>query len=466
VACFIFVRALLKIDRQCSPGLSKALWVPTVWFLYCATRPLSEWFQTSQYTEVGESAIESGSFLDRYFLIFLIVIGLIILQKRKINWTQAIKANRWLVVLLVYMLVSILWSDYQFVSLKRWIRTAGTLIMALVVLSEAEPYEAIQAILRRTMYVVIPLSMVLVKYFPLLGVGFGQWSGLPFYLGATCNKNCLGEVCALWMFFYIWTLVGRRDKIDGTQAVRGQIKCEFVLVLMTLYLMKGPSGYGAENASYSATSITVLIMGLGIFFILRRLKDRLAQLGQWVAIALVGYGAVVVALNMAGTSLTSLLAPVLGRNPTLTGRSDLIWDVLLPIAWQHPALGLGFGSFWIKPVPGLTIDVHEAHNGYLDVFLEQGVVGLILVAMVCVMYFRKARNEFHDNFNWAAFRMSYLVMFLLHNWTESTVLLSREILWNLFVLFAVVFPGNWVWRQVPVEAPVENLPSELELTEL
>jgi exopolysaccharide production protein ExoQ len=79
------------------------------------------------------------------------------------------------------MLISILWSDFPFISLKRWVRTAGCSIMALVVLSEANPYEAMHAILRRTIYVVMPLSVVLVKYYPHLGVSFGRWSGQPSY---------------------------------------------------------------------------------------------------------------------------------------------------------------------------------------------------------------------------------------------------------------------------------------------
>ena len=117
-------------------------------------------------------------------------------------------------VLLAYMLVSIVWSDYQFVSFKRWVRVAGTFIMAVMVLTEVQPYEAMQAILRRVIYVVIPFSFLLVKYFPKIGVFFGRWNGEPFYAGATINKNTLGEICMLAVFFLIWGFVRRRDGND------------------------------------------------------------------------------------------------------------------------------------------------------------------------------------------------------------------------------------------------------------
>jgi len=452
VACLFFVRALMNVDRQCSPGLSKALWVPTVWFLYCATRPLSEWFQGGLFVD-SSGKIGEGSFVDRYFLMVLLVIGLVILQKRRINWQQTMRNNRWLFALFFFMLVSILWSEFPFISLKRWVRTTGTAIMALLVLSEAEPYEAMHAVLRRVIYIVIPFSVLLVKYYPAIGVGFGRWSGEPLYMGASTDKNTLGEVCSLWIFLYIWTLVGRRDKTNAP-AVRGQNMCDLIVVLMTLYLMKGPSGYGASSATYSATSIAVLVFGLGVFLALRRFKAHLQNLGGWMTLALFGVGLMALTMDLLDVSPASLVAAALGRQANLTGRGDLIWPVLLPIAWQHPVLGAGYGSSWVKPFPGLTLAINEAHNGYLEVFLELGVVGLILLALAVAMMFRKAKNELAENFGWAAFRMSYLAMFLLHNWTETTLL--REVLWNLFVLFAVVYPQEWTGLAGDKASPAEE----------
>ena len=461
MVCIVFVFKLLKLDRQASPNLSKALWIPSVWFLYCATRPLDEWFHSGQLTGGGETA-ESGSFVDRYFLTVLIIIALVILTKRRINWRQTIKNNSWLCALFFFMLVSILWSDFVFVSFKRWIRTVGTMIMALVVLSESEPYEAMHSIIRRVLYIVIPLSAMLVKYYPGLGISFGRWSGQAMYTGATNNKNTLGEICSLWIFLFIWTIVVRRDEKNTAQAVKGETAFGFIVLFLALFLMKGPSGYGASAATYSASSIAVLVVGLAIFFTLRRFKSRLDQLGRVLVIMLVGAGLLAGTMDLLDISPTALIAGALGRKADLTGRADLIWPVLLPIAWQNPVLGAGYGSSWIKPVPGLTLDINEAHNGYLDVFLELGVAGLVLLALTVMMYLKKAMNEFPDNFHWAAFRISYLVMFLCHNWTETTLLRSREILWSLFVLFTVGYPHEWTGLDRRKNVPAENTDSRME----
>ncbi len=460
--CLIFVAKLLQIDRAASPSVSKALWVPTIWFLYCASRPLNEWFQKGQFMEGSGGGIESGSMADRYFLTVLLVIGLVILRRRQINWRQAMRNNYWLSALLLFMLVSILWSDFPFVSFKRWVRTAGTAVMALVVLSEAEPEEALLALLRRTMYLVIPFSMLLVKYFPRLGVIFGRWSGEPQYAGVTLNKNTLGEVCMVALFLLIFTMVARRD--NKVAPVKGQTACELAMMAMIIFMMKGSSGYGVKTATYSATCIAALIVGLGVFFMIRHFRGRLGQLaGRLVLVAVVG-GLVTATLFVLGLSPMAVVAGILGRKANLTDRSELIWPVLTPIAWQNPVLGLGYGAFWIKEVPGLTLDVNEAHNGYLDVFIELGVVGLILVALVVWMYFKKARNELEENFHWGAFRMSYLVIFLLHNWTETTWLRSRELLWSVFVVLAVVYPKEWTGPVDEERLLTEEEPLEVEET--
>ena len=61
------------------------------------------------------------------------------------------------------MLVSILWSDFPLVSFKRWVKTAGTVTMALVLLTDPASLEALEAIFRRTVYILIPFSVILVK---------------------------------------------------------------------------------------------------------------------------------------------------------------------------------------------------------------------------------------------------------------------------------------------------------------
>ncbi|MEO0249240.1 MAG: hypothetical protein ABIN58_06785, partial [candidate division WOR-3 bacterium] len=92
--------------------MSCALWIPTTWMLVTASKPLAVWFGS------GGEEIESGSPLDRAFLIVLLCVGVIILVRRKFKLVPALQENTWVSVLITYMLVSIVWSELPFISGK------------------------------------------------------------------------------------------------------------------------------------------------------------------------------------------------------------------------------------------------------------------------------------------------------------------------------------------------------------
>ena len=195
--CTVFVLFLLRIERRQAPSVSLTLWIPTIWMLCIASKPLGVWFGST-----GGDA-ESGSLLDQLFLSALLCLGLFTLASKREVWSNAIKEHPWLVVLIGYMLVSILWSDIPFISFKRWIRELVAVIMAFVLLTERDPQEAMQSILRRTIFILIPFSLLLIKYFPEYGVQYGRWSGGQMWIGVTLQKNGLGRLCLMAASFRV-----------------------------------------------------------------------------------------------------------------------------------------------------------------------------------------------------------------------------------------------------------------------
>src|SRR5262249_26791012 len=132
-----FVIVLLLIERKRNSTASLALWVPTVWVLIIGSRPVARWFDVrSQYSDGSDDV---GSPLDRFVLSFLIIAVLFILFRRKIDWPRILKGNFWLVLLILYMAMSILWSEIPYVSFKRWMRFGGDVLVALAILSERMP---------------------------------------------------------------------------------------------------------------------------------------------------------------------------------------------------------------------------------------------------------------------------------------------------------------------------------------
>jgi len=212
--CIVFVLSLLRLERKQAPDVSWALWIPTIWMLYSASKPLAIWF--------GVEGDADGSPLDRRFLLGLFCLGMMLLVQRRNDWGSLIKENTWLFLLIGYMLISILLSDIKFISFKRWFRELIVLIMALVVLSERNPREAMVCVIRRSMYILIPFSVLLIKYFREYGVQYGRWSGEVMWVGVAQQKNGLGRLCMIAAFFFVWSLVRRWQGRDA-QAGKYQV---------------------------------------------------------------------------------------------------------------------------------------------------------------------------------------------------------------------------------------------------
>ena len=133
--------------------------------------------------------------------------GFCVLIKRQVRLSEVVYNNRWLIVFLLFCFISIAWSDFPFVAFKRWIKILGHPIMALIVLTEPDPEEAVIRLMKRCAYVVVPVSILFIKYYPQLGRSFDPWSGMGANNGIASDKNALGADCFILGFFFFWYLL-------------------------------------------------------------------------------------------------------------------------------------------------------------------------------------------------------------------------------------------------------------------
>src|SRR5260370_616612 len=164
LAACIFVAFIIWALRRYSKQApaTPALWIPLIWVIINSSRPLAYWF--SNGTDAAEvTDISQGSFFDRNAYLCLIIVGIVILLRRRIDWSTVFSQGRWLWILYAYLLVSVLWSPYTFVAFKRWFKDAGDLVMILVILTEKDPIEAIRGVFLRYAYVLVPLSVLFIK---------------------------------------------------------------------------------------------------------------------------------------------------------------------------------------------------------------------------------------------------------------------------------------------------------------
>ena len=423
--CTAFVLFLLRLERRESGRVSAAVWIPTLWMLAVSCKPLGVWFGTTVTPE-------SGSLPDRLLLAGLGLAGMLVVARRRYDWSRALRRHGWLVALLAYMLVSALWSDIPLIALRRWTREAIVVVMALVLMSEANPREALETLLRRSAYVLVPFSLMLVKYYPALGVEYGRWSGEQMWVGVTLHKNSLGRLCLVSAFFLLWALY-RSWRGGLSRDGRSRRWADGSVLFLALFLLRG------AESSYSATSVGTLAVGITVLLGLLWLRKHKVPISEpallGVMVLCIGFGACAPFLD--GANIAGLSSSF-GRDETLTGRTET-WRTLMPAVKDQPVLGSGFGSFWTSARRG-QYAMSNAHNGYLDILLELGTLGLVLVIAWLLSCARKLQRSLAAEYEWAALSIGLLVMAAVYNTTESALNGLAEQMTAVLAMASVVVP--------------------------
>lgn len=427
VLWLLFLAALLRFDPARDSGTSLALWVPAAWMFIVASRLPSQWLGGEVQT--ASQALEEGNALDRGIFAFLILAAFTILLMRSFDWGGFVARNFFLVAFLLFALTSVMWSDFPFVAFKRWFRDLGDYFVILVVLSDPHPVEAVRTLLRRLCYLLIPLSILLVKYFPQIGRQYEFWSGNAMYVGATTGKNLLGVVCLISCLFFFWDTLARWSTRNDRRRTR-IIVLNIVFIAMTLWLF---------NLSNSATSKVCLLLGCLVIVAarMRSIKRHPGILKTLIPAALCIY-----MILQFGFGINGEIAGMVGRNSNLTGRTDL-WKFLLTMP-ANRMLGTGYESFWLgnrlarvwQAFPGSGIN--EAHNGYLEVLLSLGLIGLGLLGVFLIASFRSISKKLSHQPGIASFNLACWTILLFYNVTEAAF--KTHPMWLIFLVGAISVP--------------------------
>ncbi|MCR9269134.1 MAG: O-antigen ligase family protein [Hyphomonadaceae bacterium] len=243
-------------------------------------------------------------------------------------------------------------------------------------------------------------------------VHVGAWQGL-FY-----EKNQLGGMMARAALFGAFLIIMDR-KYRGYWAS---------LVLLSS---------GLVVLSTSMTALLGLILGLGVLglgaWMKRGMLTGLATL--WVGVLMIAAGLAVLIFA------PELVFQLLGRDMTLTGRTD-IWIALVDYIEQRPLFGYGYGAFWSPDSdPGnwvretLQWDAPTAHNGWFEVTLALGLVGLVLLILDFLL--TVIRAVLASIGTWTGIlALGYCAQFFLFSLSESTSLQQNSIIWVLYVAIA------------------------------
>jgi hypothetical protein len=430
VAWVVLLLALFRFDGQ--RKTSAALWIPVIWFSIVASRLPSQWMNAQQ---TSAEAMTEGNGFDRIIYIVLILLALGILTSRSFAWGRFLKANLALTAILSFSLLSVTWSDFPFIAFKRWFRDIGTYLVVLVALTDASGIEGVRSLLRRVCYLLIPLSIVLIKYYPEMAKAYDEWTGQAMHIGVTTSKNMLGVLCLVAGLFFVWDTARRWSERDDPMR-RRMILINYAFIVMTAWLLSKAS---------SATSSVCWAIGTLIILMAhtKAVRRAPALLTVSVPIAMLAY---IVLEFVFGVDIIEVVAVAVGRNPDLTGRTH-IWEVVLGLG-TNPLIGTGYESFWLGErlysVWEQAGPINEAHNGFLEVYLTLGLIGLGLHCVFLISrYWAIARN--FSVLGMGSLSLALWTVLVFYNVTESA--LRGHLMWIAFLLGAIAIPAGVVVSQ-------------------
>ena len=355
-----------------------------------------------------------------------IIWGVVILVRRRVRWAELLRQNWVIFLFLAYCGVSVLWSDFAAVSLKRWIKGLGDYVMALVVLTETLPVEAVKTVIRRCAIILIPFSILLIRYYP-YGRIFTPW-GEGEYVGVATSKNMLGTICFVFALYLAWSLMTKQLKREGSYDKKELYTYWFYFFMIAMLFNYAPS----------LTSIMCLAMGVLLLWVM---KTRVARRNARSFIYIFIYLILLVVLIQTVADMIPGLLETFGRDATFTGRIPL-WEHLLGMD-LNTWFGAGYEAFWLGDRLQDIWDMHwwmpnQAHNGFIETYLNLGRIGLFLIIGILISTYRKAINGLEDDYDFSVFSMTVLFIIIVFNQFEAAFK-ALHIMWFLLLLLSIKY---------------------------
>jgi exopolysaccharide production protein ExoQ len=275
----------------------------------------------------------------------------------------------WIVAFGVFACLSVFWSAAPGVTARAGVQYMSHIVCALI---------AARTIGIRTMTLGALAGVCVVLLYSLAfgGYHYDPLDGEYSFVGAFSSKNQLGFFASLGIYFaFACLFVLRERRLAWLFAASGA----------------GLSGY-ALAASQSATSIIATAVTLAVMAALSLILLFAPRTRKIFMIAglFLGVGIAVAGLNLGGMDL---LLGAFGKDATLTGRTYL-WAEGLAAAAESPAVGVGYYGYWVQGFAeaerlweefyiGSRSGFHF-HNTYIEVLVELGFIGLLLLCLVIV----------------------------------------------------------------------------------
>jgi len=306
--------------------------------------------------------------------------------------------------LLLLIMLSSFWSETPLLTLRSGLVPIGMTVLAIQI-SHRYTWQQLDMFLRWTLALVAICSTFVALFLPSLRPFGDPWGGV------LANAKLLGALMAFNAVLWLMQVIQQRQLVTPSSWI-----VVFSLILLIV-----------SNAKGALVGGVILLYVAVVLLLLNRLKFK-----QSVAVAVFSALFSIVLVLSIETGVDYLFQ-LLGKDPTLTGRTN-IWEQIVDDIKNHP-LGHGYNGFWQSwrgnDDPALSIqfgsiDVYQgnrpyhAHNGFLDVGLQLGYIGLILFLICFLITAARAiwLAQFSNGYE-AVFPLLILTYLVVANLSES-----------------------------------------------
>ena len=363
----------------------------------------------------GSALSSTGNVIVQVFWPIVFANSVLLAALRKGNLPRVLLALGWLLPLMIWIMASSYWSAFPDLTIRRAGREVIELVSIVLLIStysrQTEPLR------------IIFLAFLTVLFADLLLIPFPSLSYFEGFKGIHGHKNGTGGFYFLALPLFALAIFDRRIAQWPLTAILASI-CSAGLLLF----------------SHSKTAVGLFAATTLCLFA----RWAIRWMGQYKGVFVLIYFLIAAATATAvlATGLEDTVTLLTG-DPTLTGRTQL-WQYVLARWEESPYLGQGFGALWqVGPETGeylrrAHVDwvMNEAHNGYLDVLAQIGVIGLLvlgffMISGISILLFTRQEKLVEPNV-WKWFAMYVTLGMLLYNITETTFLRGGD--WNVFMV--------------------------------
>jgi exopolysaccharide production protein ExoQ len=260
--------------------------------------------------------------------------------------------------------------------------------------------------------------------------------------GIFSAKNYLGNVA----LFFLTVAVSYRARSSFLRSLRLSQICLCLLAI----------AFSRAATAYMLTAVYV------VYFVIMATLHRFRKTDYLVV------GVLMLAVVSTATVMIlvwpELLVSLLGKDLTLTGRTQ-IWSAVMDSIAKRPLLGYGYQAFWLglegesyRVILAVSWVLAQAQNGFLDVMLETGAVGLTAVLLVFGFAFRDAvvcllssRND--RQLRAVEWYLAIVILTLIYNLDESFLFDPTHLCSMLFLLACVGLKMEWLHLRVSPPQP-------------